>query len=277
MSEIQKVVQFPSITNVDNLSLAQLGESANREALAGDEAFVKGLLHYKACGEYLNAAKAKGKAEIGTSFRWSEWLKTNWGKSDTTAKRFMQLATNWDKLQSMHGLFSEEIGINSALKLLSVQPDTIDVEVIETEVIKEVVTEVIKEIERPNTVPKSEVEKLNADLKKAKAEIQNKDERIRILEELASKNQKYTQVIRNEDISTEDISTEDISTEDISIQSAKALASINIDLDKESKSLMSELFRAQLVPLLKRYQKCEILIGTERQLVEDWLKISERY
>ena len=75
----------------------------------------------------------------------------------------MQLAENWMKISSMHGLFSEDMGIETALKLLSLQPDTVEVEVLEKEVIKEkIVTEIVTqqvEIDKPGMVPKSELEK----------------------------------------------------------------------------------------------------------------------
>lgn len=137
-----KIKQLATTANIINLSMTELSDAANREAQSGDECFQRGLLHYKACGEYLIAAKAKGKQEIGSKFRWSVWLEENWSRHHSVAARFMKLARDWEKI-TVHGNFSEDMGYDAALKLVTLQPETIDVEVIET--VKEVEKEVVKE------------------------------------------------------------------------------------------------------------------------------------
>ena len=189
-----QIKHFPSTTNIKNLSLKELADSANREANLGDECFVKGLEHYKQCGEFLIAAKAKGKAEIGSSFRWGEWLKENFSKSHDLANKYVRIAEKWEKIRTSSD-FSDDIGLKSALKLLSIQPETVDVEVVEKEVVKE----------NPETKQKlsgaekklAEVSKRNADLEKRLKDLENRPpQQITVVDETEAKeNQKLRQVL----------------------------------------------------------------------------------
>jgi hypothetical protein len=107
---MQNLIDPPAIVRAAE-DLAALASKANAEHEAGERLTRKGLGHYRAAGEAL----LKAKAQCGHG-KWLDWLKANVKFSGRTARDYIRLAENWEKLAAAANL-------RGALRLLSAPLD----------------------------------------------------------------------------------------------------------------------------------------------------------
>jgi hypothetical protein len=97
--------------------LDELAAELKREHEACEGAFQKGLEHALRCGELL--LEAKDQAPHG---QWELWLMANFAGSLRTARGYMQLARNRERLD-LERRSVAVLGIGQALKALAPKPD----------------------------------------------------------------------------------------------------------------------------------------------------------
>ena len=80
-------------------TLAELAAVANRAHAAGEAAVRKGLEEFRVAGEAL----IRAKAQLGHG-RWLPWVKQHLAFTERTARRYMAVARNWGKSDSVSDL-----------------------------------------------------------------------------------------------------------------------------------------------------------------------------
>lgn len=102
----------------DQPSLNSLADAINADHAAAERTARKAIEHAKAAGEKLLLAKAQV-----SHGQWLPWLAANCpALADRTARAYMQLARNWNALETKTATVAD-LTINDALKLLNA-PDT---------------------------------------------------------------------------------------------------------------------------------------------------------